>query len=75
MKLIIVERSKIGTFRRLKQVFADDLGVEVVYERRLRERRVRSDDGGRERRMSDRRRLSKPWNGREYIVIHIATSK
>ena len=74
MKLIIVERSKLATFRRLKQMFADDLNVEVMYERRLRERRQKSDPTiRREHRLGrDRRRLSKPWNGRDYIVIHIS---
>ena len=75
IKLIIVERSKIGTFRRLKQLYADNLNVEVVYERRLRQRRENSDPvirRGAERSARERRRLSKPWNGRDYIVIHIS---
>jgi len=75
VKLIIVQRTKIDTFRRLKEMFADDLGVEVVYERRMRERRQRIDSRGRERRTTDRRRLSKSWNGRDYIVIQLANSR
>jgi hypothetical protein len=72
MKLIIVQRSKIATFRRLKETFADDLNVEVVFERRVRERRQRSNQRGPERRAQNRRRWSKAWNSRDYIVIQIA---
>lgn len=75
MKLIIVERSKIATFRRLKDTFADDLNVEVVFERRVRERRRYEDQRGPERRGQERRRLSKTWNGRDYIVIQVANPK
>jgi hypothetical protein len=56
MKLIIVQRSKTATFRRLRETFADHLNVEVVFERRAK----------------NRRRWSKAWNGRDYIVIQIA---
>jgi hypothetical protein len=72
MKLIIVDRSKVATFRRLKETFADDLNVEVVFERRVRSRRQSSGPLGAERRSRDRRRLCKAWNGRDYIVIHVA---
>jgi hypothetical protein len=75
MKLIIVQRSKIATFRRLRETFADDLNVEVVFERRVRERRQRSNQRGAERRAKNRRRWSKAWNGRDYIVIQIAEPK
>ena len=71
MKLIIVDRAKVATFRRLKETFSDDLNVEVVFERRTRQRRQSNDERGFERRGSDRRRLCKGWNGRDYIVIHI----
>jgi len=75
MKLIIVERSKIATYRRLKQMYADNLNVEVMYERRLRQRRQMTDSAlrrGEQRLGRERRRLAKPWNGRDYIVIHIS---
>ncbi|HEV3217677.1 MAG TPA: hypothetical protein VGZ27_18240 [Vicinamibacterales bacterium] len=75
MKLIIVERSKTATFRRLKETFADDLNVEVVFERRGRNRRQSTDPRGPERRAHERRRLSKDWNGRDYIVIQVADAK
>jgi hypothetical protein len=65
MKLIIVERSKMATFTRLRQQFADDPNVKVVWERR----KSRSDAGGSE---DERRRLQKAFNGRDYVVIHSA---
>lgn len=83
MKLIIVERAKIATFRRLKEMFADDLNVEVVFDRRFRDRRrkIASDiprsmaniQGSERRRTNDRRRLSKSAHGgRDYVVIQLA---
>jgi hypothetical protein len=72
MKLIIVDRSKPETYNRLKQQFADDLNVEVVWDRRTGERRRRESRPGPERRSRDRRKFSKAFNGRDYIIIHIA---
>ena len=72
MKLIIVERTKLATFKRLTDLFIDDINVEVVLERRQRQRRQHRDARGPERRSADRRRLLKPWNGKDYIVIQIA---
>lgn len=71
MKLIIVDRSKPETFNRLKQQFSDDLNVEVVWERRAKQRRRTESARGPERRSHERRRLVKPFNGRDYIVIYI----
>ena len=39
MKLIIVDRTKPEVFKRLKEKFADDLNVEVIWDRRTRQRR------------------------------------
>ena len=75
MKLIIVDRSKPQTYARLKEAFADDINVEVVWERRTRERRQKRGALTPERRAAERRRWSKAWNGRDYIVIHIANGK
>ena len=72
MKLIIVERSKRAAFTHLSRMFADDINVAVVLERRTRQRRKKSDSRSHERRVADRRRLAKPWNGRDFIVIHTA---
>ena len=72
MKLIIVDRSKPDTLLRLRKQFEDDLGVEVIFERRTRERRRNPLNRGPERRARERRRLSKSFNGKDYVVIHIA---
>lgn len=72
MKLIIVNRSKPETFAKLKKQFEDEIGVEVLFERRTRERRRNPQKSGLERRSRDRRQLSKPFNGKDYIVIYIA---
>ncbi len=71
MRLIIVDRSKPDTFARLRKQFEDDLGVHVVLERRTGERRRNAHNRGPERRSRERRRLIKPFNGKDYIVIQI----
>jgi hypothetical protein len=70
VKLIIVDRNKAETFRRLKQKFVDDINVEVLFERRVNQRR--KGPGFPERSARDRRRLVKSWD-RDYIVIQLAT--
>ncbi len=72
MKLIIVDRSKPDTFRQLKEKFADDLNVEVIWDRRARQRRSVANGRGPERRSRERRQLVKSYNGKDYIVIHVA---
>lgn len=72
MKLIIVDRSKPDVYARLRKQFEDELGVQVVFERRTRERRRNLKNAGPERRSRNRRRLAKPFNGKDYIVIYIA---
>jgi hypothetical protein len=75
MKLIIVNKSRPDTYRRLRHVFADDINVEVIWDRRHRERRRSPDARASERRRRERRQLAKPFNGRDYIVIYIAERK
>jgi hypothetical protein len=72
MKLIIVDRSKPETYRRLKDKFADELNVEVIWDRRTKQRRRQSDTRGPERRSRERRQLVKDYEGKDYIVIHVA---
>ena len=72
MKLIIVDRSKPQTYERLKKQFEDDLDVSVIKERRAGERRKLGNDWGPERRSHDRRHFTKPYNGRDYVVIYIS---
>ena len=72
MKLIIVNRSKPDVFARLKKQFQDETGVQVVFERRTRERRRKPRVIGPDRRTRDRRQFSKPFDGKDYVVIYIA---
>jgi len=72
MKLIIVERSRREMYERLTRQFEDDIHVAVILERRGGQRRRSPRGAGPERRWHDRRRLSKPFDGRGYIVIQIA---
>ncbi len=72
MKLIIVDRSKPDTYRRLKEKFTDDLNVEVIWDRRTKQRRRTANARGPERRSRERRQLVKTYNGKDYIVIHVA---
>ena len=77
MKLIVVDRSKLTTFQRLIAQFADALNVKVVLDRRLRQIRKRQEEREpeQERRRAERRRLNKPLQGRDYIVIHVADGR
>ena len=77
MKLIVVDRTKLTTFQRLIAQFADAMNVKVLLDRRLRQIRKRQEerDPGRERRRAERRRLNKPLDGRDYVVIHLADGK
>ena len=75
MKLIIVDRSKPETYRRLKDKFADDLNVEVMWDRRTRQRRRMPNIAGPERRSRERRQLVKAYDGKDYIVIHVVVGR
>ena len=72
MKLIIVERARPEVYARLRKQFEDELGVQVLFERRTRERRRNVRNTGPERRSRDRRRLAKPFGDSGYIVIYVA---
>jgi hypothetical protein len=72
MKLIIVNRAKPDVYARLKRQFEDQLGVEVVMERRTRQRRRNLQNRGPERRSRERRQFNKPFNEKDYIVIYIS---
>jgi hypothetical protein len=66
MKLIIVHRSKVATYTRLREQFADDPNVKVIFEQR--KARQPNIDGS----ALERRHLAKSLDGRDYIVIHTA---
>lgn len=72
MKLIIVDRAKPEVYARLRKQFEDELGVQVLFERRTRERRRNVRNAGPERRSRNRRRLEKPFGDNGYIVIYVA---
>jgi hypothetical protein len=72
MKLIIVDRSRPEAYARLRKQFEDELSVEVMFERRTTQRRRNPLKHAPERRSHERRRLAKPFNGKDYIVIYIA---
>ena len=56
--LVIVRRGHFATFELLTRTFADDAGVQIVWDRRIGERRrvASSAPVSAKRRMSDRRR-------------------
>ncbi len=73
MKLIVVDRGKLQTFQRLTYQFAGARDVKVVLDRRVKQIRKQKVAGQYpERRASDRRKLVKTWQGRDYIVVHLA---
>ncbi len=70
MTLIIVQRSKTETYRRLAEKFAMDRNVKVVFERRVTPARENEPESATARR--ERRRLNKAFGGRDYVVVHLA---
>jgi hypothetical protein len=69
MKLIIVQRSKLDTYQRLREQFAGERDVKVMLERRQAHR---EDDAvaDQTRSPSERRRLKKAFEGRDFIVVY-----
>jgi hypothetical protein len=70
MKLIIVERSQFVRYQQLLDKFSDDLNVRVIWDRRKQQRRHPPVPHSPELRSHERRRLARPWNGRDYVVIN-----
>jgi hypothetical protein len=69
MKLIIVQRSKPDTYQRLREQFAGERDVKVILERRQanREHDAVADQA---RTPSERRRLKKDFEGRDFVVVY-----
>jgi hypothetical protein len=69
-KLVIVRRGHFATFELLTRSFADDPSVQIVWDRRMGERRQSTEGRGNgERRTSDRRRNPPPqWGQVNYMV-------
>ena len=75
--LVIVRRGHFATFELLSRTFADDSGVQIVWDRRMGERRqeARGPGTGERRAYSDRRRLpSSQWGQLNYVVAAAAAS-
>lgn len=75
-RLVIVRRGHFATFELLTRTFGDDPSVQIIWDRRMGERRQSQrgvDDG--ERRRSDRRREAPTqWGQLNYLVAAAAAS-
>jgi hypothetical protein len=69
MKLIIVQRSKLDTYQRLREQFAGDREVKVILERR-QAHRGHDAVADQARPLNERRRLNKIFGGRDFIVVY-----
>jgi hypothetical protein len=69
-RLVIVRRGHFATFELLTRTFADDLSVQIIWDRRIGERRRTSDGpGDGERRRTDRRRPPPTqWGQLNYMI-------
>lgn len=69
-RLVIVRRGHFATFELLSRTFSDDLSVQIIWDRRMGERRQASRGAGDgERRRSDRRRApSTQWGQLNYMI-------
>lgn len=69
-KLVIVRRGHFATYELLTRTFAGDPTVQVIWDRRLGERRQAPQrSGADERRRTDRRRVARTlWGPLDYMV-------
>ena len=72
MKLIVVDRTKLQAYQRILGQFASEPNVKVLLDRRIKQIRKSREQYTPERRREERRRLIKPLQGRDYIVVHLA---
>jgi hypothetical protein len=74
-RLVIVRRGHFATFELLTRTFADDPMVQIIWDRRLGERRQPGDGRGvAERRRTDRRRVPPmQWGQLNYMIATDAT--
>ena len=69
-RLVVVRRGHFATFELLTRTFSDDPGVQIIWDRRIRERRQSGDRLGHEDRRagSDRRRVPpSQWGQLNYM--------
>ena len=70
-RLVVVRRGHFATFELLTRTFSDDPGVQIIWDRRMGERRRSADRVGLEERRAgtDRRRLPPTqWRQLNYMV-------
>jgi len=75
-RLVIVRRGHFATFELLTRTFADDPGVQIIWDRRTSERR-RSAEGiaASDRRRSDRRGVAPTeWERMNYLIAREAAA-
>jgi hypothetical protein len=75
MARMIVRRGCLDTFERLRQMFADDPEIQVVWDRRTGDRRVgerrrESRAESRDRRQNERRGIpAQSWMALDFVVV------
>jgi hypothetical protein len=69
-RFVIVRRGHFATFELLTRTFADDLSVQIIWDRRVGERRQSAGrQGTSERRRTDRRRVPPAqWGQMNYMI-------
>ena len=75
-RLVIVRRGHFATFELLTRTFADDPSVQIIWDRRIGERRQSAADAAsRNRRRSDRRRMPpSQWGQMNYMIATEASA-
>ena len=76
-RIVIVRRGHFATFELLSRTFAEDSSVQIIWDRRMGERRqaARGPGDGERRANSDRRRLPpSQWGQLNYLVAGDAAS-
>jgi len=72
MKLVIVDRSKTATYERMRQLFASDPDIAVIWDRRTPENRRRNlERRPVDRRLQERRQKITEFGGRGFIVVDV----
>ena len=75
-RLVIVRRGHFATFELLTRTFADDPSVQIIWDRRIGERRLAAESPAEiDRRRSDRRRVPPTqWGQLNYMISDSAPS-
>ena len=76
-RLVVVRRGHFATFELLTRTFSDDPGVQIIWDRRMGERRQSADGLGHGERRggSDRRRVPpSQWGQLNYMVAPESSS-